>query len=336
MEEGNGRVPAIKRLKTSIFDHRGLFAAFVASLCFAGQSVCVKLLKDSLPVIEVVCLRFLLQGFFSVMVSFFSETTIISTNSMKETLLLFSRGIFGTVAIGLIYFAVYNMSAGMVNAIVFGAPVFVGIFAWIILRERLYICDVCLMVINILGIFLIAQPPFLFPTETLDTDKKMELFAVAAAVIAMLLSALTSIFIRLLGFMGTNAVKIVLYYSLCGTVLPALAGCIMQDWVLPPCGQVRFTLVLIGLLNFLAQSLISFALAASKQSYFVSVINSSQVPFTIFLELIILGVAPGLISGAGMVVVLLSVLGVVVREMMFVRKKKEEAHETDAPVEEDC
>lgn len=309
-------------VRTKVFEQRGLLAAFLASLCFALQTVWVKLMKDAMPVVEVVCIRFALQGMFSLMFGMFTKMSILP-DSKREMALLAARGSLGTIAIGLIYFAVYNMSAGLVNTIVFGAPVFVGILAWIFLKERFYCCDAILMAVDILGIVLIAQPPFLFSSESWSDSKKMELFGAIAAFCAMLLAASTAILIRLMGLMGTSAIKIVFYYSIIGTLLPVIIGIIMGDWVLPQCGTMRFLLVGIGFMNFAAQSLMSYALAVSKQSYFASIINSNQVPATIILELFILGVSPDWISGIGIFLVLCSAFGVVLRERSIIKNREQ-------------
>lgn len=306
------------RIKTKLYEQRGLVAAFIATLCFALQTIAVKLLKDTIPVTEVVCLRFFLQGIFSMTFGLFSNMTVLP-NSKRETVFLLARGLVGTIVIGFTYFAIFTISAAMVNTILCGAPVFVGMLAWVLLRERFYCCDVILMAIDITGIVLIAQPTFLFPSESLDKDKNMELVGVLSAVVGMLLSATTTIFVRMLGLMETSAIKIVFYYSVVGTFLPACLGLITQDWVMPPCGRVRYLLVAIGFLNFAGQTLISFALALTKQSYFVSIINSNQVPVTIVLELTILDVFPDWISGIGTLLVIGSAFGVVFRERMLIK-----------------
>ncbi|KAJ8038860.1 Solute carrier family 35 member G1 [Holothuria leucospilota] len=230
------------------------------------------------------------------------------------------------------YFALYSISAGVVNTIVMGAPVFVGVLAWVILREAFYCCDVILMTINFAGLLLIVQPPFLFPSESMDHSKKMELLGVVAAFASMILTALSSICLRLLGLMNVNTTKIVLYLSLCAVILSAGMGAFTQRWSIPPCGRIRYLLVGIGLMSYLYHCLLSYAFATTEKSYFVSVMSSIQVPLTIIMELTILGVTPDWLSGIGIFLVICTACGVVHRERGVEERdqgqaiEREEAH----------
>ncbi|PIK50637.1 putative solute carrier family 35 member G1 [Apostichopus japonicus] len=314
--------PKIHTLKNSFYNHRGLIAAFCACVCAALQNVLAKFLQDDIPVTEVLFARYMIQGTLSFICALPVKVSFRPSSSRELTLLII-RGIFGTIGVGCQYFAVYKMAAGMMTAITHSSPIFVGILAWIIFREKFYLCDVILMATDIIGVVMIAQPPFLFPNETFDEEKQAELLGVALSVIAMLISAFTHITVRALGRMGTNSLKIVLYYSLFGFVLPPLLGLVIQDWLIPPCGWVRFVVVGVGLLNFGAQSLISYALSAREQTYYIAIVYSLQIPLTVILELVLLAYIPSWASSVGTVIILVCGFGVVFRERAVQKRKVE-------------
>lgn len=300
------------------FKHRGVVFVLLASFFSALHSVLIRFIKNDVHTIQISFTRFLLQLLFALPVLTYSG---ISPKPESKTvlLMLIARGVVGTIALTSFFYAFQYTSVGDATAIVFGSPVFVGVFARIFLKEAFGIFDFILVVIVIGGVFLISQPPFLFGGEEGErhsTEYIGALFAICTCICV----SLTTILMGKMGKLQINAFKIVLYYAALATSGTGLLTTIFQVWSLPSCGTVRFALVGMGVLNFFSQCLITYSLSIER-SVFVAILRANEVIFAYLLEFTLFGVAPSIIPLIGVTLVLSGSILASLKKMWLSRKK---------------
>src|ERR1700712_2389605 len=79
-----------------------------------------------------------------------------------ERVALLERSVFGYTCFVLSYYALSYISLSDSSAIAFSAPVFVSVFACVLLKEPCGVFQVVTIFGTLVGVFLIARPSFLF------------------------------------------------------------------------------------------------------------------------------------------------------------------------------
>ena len=114
-----------------------------------------------------------------------------------ERVALFSRGFFGFISFGLCYIAYRMIPLADASTIVFSAPVYVSVFACILLKEECGVFQAFTVIVTIAGVLLISKPTFLFG----DAHEAVQAVALrmegtVLAFISSLAAALTFVMIR--------------------------------------------------------------------------------------------------------------------------------------------
>ena len=104
-----------------------------ASFFFSLMTVCVKKIDDRIPIYELVFFRSLFS---------LSVTTIILKQQRihqwgKNIPLLVLRGLLGTLALVCIFYAIRNMPLNIATVIQYTYPIFISIFAGILINEKI-------------------------------------------------------------------------------------------------------------------------------------------------------------------------------------------------------
>ena len=104
-----------------------------ASFFFSLMTLCVKKIDNKIPIYEIV--------FFRSLLSFFITSLIINKKKLnpwgKNKLLLILRGILGTIALVCIFYAIKNMPLNISTVIQYTYPIFISIFAGILINEKI-------------------------------------------------------------------------------------------------------------------------------------------------------------------------------------------------------
>jgi drug/metabolite transporter (DMT)-like permease len=101
---------------------------------------------------------------------------------------LIQRSFWGFVCFTFSYYSLSYVSLSDASAIAFSAPVFVSIFACVLLKEPCGVFQITTIVCTLVGVFLIARPSFIFGSEAGD-----KLFSVTDRIIGTSLSFLTAL-----------------------------------------------------------------------------------------------------------------------------------------------
>lgn len=145
-----------------------------------------------------------------------------------ERISLLGRCVFGFICFSLSYYALSFISLSDSSAIAFSAPVFVSIFACVLLKEPCGFFQVTTIGITILGVILISRPTVIFPPDD-QVDQKD--FSPTSRMVGVILSFITSLsmaytFIALRKLQRTPTSLVITQFSifciLCGFVTNAI------------------------------------------------------------------------------------------------------------------
>ncbi|XP_071821987.1 solute carrier family 35 member G1-like isoform X2 [Apostichopus japonicus] len=306
-------------LRTRIYRHRGVLFVLIASLLSSFHYIIVKVVKDDVHAMEVSFLRFFLQLALPVPLMTYRGISP-RPESPKVLLLLVSRSLLGMVALISFFYALYLTRAGDATAILYGSPVLVGVFGRVFLKEAFGIIDGLLVGVVIGGVLLISQPPFLFGGGEDGGDVSDQFVGAMFSFLACVCISITTVTISKLGQLRVSSIKIVLYYATIASLGTALLATAIDAWSIPKCGWVRIALVGMGILNCLAQILITYSLSLEK-SVFVAIQRTNEVWFVYLLEFFIFGVSPNLWAFLGVILVLSASITASLKKMWISKKK---------------
>ena len=277
---------------------RGIFYMLLASLSFAFMGGFAKVLSQSLPPLEVTFFRNIF-GVFFVLISLWKYP--LQQTGGKPWLLLF-RGTIGFLAL-LAYF--YDFAhIPLANAVTYNktSPIFVAIFAWIFLGEKLPRSAWLAIGVGFVGIVLIAQPDGL-------TFGKYDLLGIFSGIGAGL--AYTSIReLRryydtraiVLSFMGVGTLGPVILMMIGEYVHPPQFDFLLAQFVMPT-GKLWFYALAVGSFATVSQLLMTKAYELTKAGI-VGTISYSNIVFALLIGLFLGDPFPNLWTALGMVLVI--------------------------------
>ena len=109
------------------------FYLVFASLFFSLMTVCVKKIDEAIPIYELVFFR----SIFSLIIT----SIIIKKKKInpwgKNKFLLTIRGLLGTIALICIFYSIRSMPLSISTVIQYTYPIFISIFAVLIIKEKI-------------------------------------------------------------------------------------------------------------------------------------------------------------------------------------------------------
>ncbi|XP_043845899.1 solute carrier family 35 member G1 isoform X2 [Dromiciops gliroides] len=288
----------------------GLFYALLSAFFFSVASLLVKKIQD-IHSTEISAFRCVFQMLFILPFLMYKKTGFVGPKG-KRIFLLF-RGIFGSTAMILLYYAFQLMPIADATVITFTTPVFTSLFACIYLKEKYSFWDLLFTLFAIAGVLLIARPPFLFGSNTaeIEDDHSHHLKGALAAVGSALCGALTLVILRKVG-KSVHYLLSIWYYLVIGLLECVIALFVLGEWRLPHCGLDRLYLILIALLGLGGQIFITRALQIEKAGP-VSIMKTMDVVFAFILQIIFLHKIPTWWTIGGALCVVTSSSGAVIR-----------------------
>ncbi|KAI1281886.1 Solute carrier family 35 member G1 [Halotydeus destructor] len=157
----------------------GIIFAALSAAFFSVGTFTVKLLPE-INAIEIVVIRSAIQ------LTVYTLVILISGCPFKadgERLPLLGRSVLGFVSFTTGYASLHLIPLGDTSAIIFSAPVYVSIFACILLGEACGIFQFIIISITLSGAVFITKPTFIFGTEVDNTYRLLGcIFAFASSV----------------------------------------------------------------------------------------------------------------------------------------------------------
>ncbi|XP_059968301.1 solute carrier family 35 member G1 [Mesoplodon densirostris] len=289
----------------------GLFYTLLSAFLFSVGSLFVKKVQD-IHAVEISAFRCVFQMLIIIPCLIYRKTGFIGPKSQRIFLLL--RGVLGSSAMILLYYAYQSTSLADATVISFSCPVFTSIIACIFLKEKYSPWDAVFTAFTITGVILIVRPPFLFGSEVVETDKdySVHLKGAFAALVHAVFAAVTLVILRKIGT-SVDYVLSIWYYVVAGLTECVIALSILGEWSLPHCGLDRLFLILIGLFGLGGQVFLAKAIQIEKAGL-VALMKTMDVVFAFIFQIIFFHDVPSWWTVGGSLCVVASSIGAAIRK----------------------
>ncbi len=280
---------------------RGILLMLLASLSFALMGGFAKVVSQVLPPVEVTFFR---NIFGVVLVGFAIYKVPLKQTGGKPFLLLF-RGSMGFAALLAYFYIMAFIPLGEAVTYNKTSPIFVAIFAYLFLNEKLHKSALLAIVIGFVGIVLVAQPE----GGTFDKYDMLGIFSGIGAALAY-----TSIR-ELRKYYDTRA--IVMSFMGVGTVAPLILMLITPyvnvseefDWMFAefvmPEGVQWGYVTAVGIFATISQLLMTKAYELTKAGI-VGTISYSNIVFAVVIGIMLGDPIPDIWTVLGIILVILS------------------------------
>ncbi|MBT8347828.1 MAG: DMT family transporter [Sulfurovum sp.] len=280
---------------------RGILLMLLASLSFAAMGGFAKVVSQVLPPVEVTFFR---NIFGVVLVGFAIYKVPLKQTGGKPFLLLF-RGSMGFAALLAYFYIMAYIPLGEAVTYNKTSPIFVAIFAYLFLNEKLHKSALLAIIIGFAGIVLVAQPQG-------GTFDKYDILGIFSGIGAAL--AYTSIR-ELRKYYDTRA--IVMSFMGVGTVAPLILMLMTPyvpvskdlDWMFAefvmPQGMQWGYVTAVGIFATISQLLMTKAYELTKAGI-VGTISYSNIVFAVVIGIMLGDPIPDIWTVLGIILVILS------------------------------
>jgi drug/metabolite transporter (DMT)-like permease len=280
---------------------RGILFMLLASLCFALMGGFAKVVSETLPPVEVTFFR----NLFGVILVGIAIYKVPLKQTGGKPLLLFFRGFMGFAALLAYFYIMAHIPLGEAVTYNKTSPIFVAIFAYVFLNEKLHKSALFAVVLGFAGIVLVAQPQG-------GSFDKYDILGIFSGIGAAL--AYTSIR-ELRNYYDTRA--IVMSFMLVGTVAPLLLMLMTPyvevseefDWMFAPFvmpqGIEWLYVLAVGVFATISQLLMTKAYELTKAGI-VGTISYSNIVFSVIIGVMLGDPVPELWTVFGILLVILS------------------------------
>ena len=236
-----------------------------ASFFFSLMTVCVKKIDNRIPIYELVFFRSLLSLFITSLI--INKMNLNPWGENKPLLIL--RGFLGTIALVCIFYAIRNMPLNISTVIQYTYPIFISIFAGILINEKITKNIIIASITGWLGILIILNPSQL-------SSLKIELnnLSVGVAFLGAIATALAYITVKKLS--STEDVFIIIKYFPLISVI-TLSPIVFINWVTPNINDLIW-IIGIGLFTQAGQTFLTIGIKKLQTSE-AATINYLQVFF---------------------------------------------------------
>ena len=236
-----------------------------ASFFFSLMTVCVKKIDNRIPIYELV--------FFRSLLSLFITSWIINKRNLDpwgdNKPLLVLRGIFGTIALVCIFYAVRNMPLNISTVIQYTYPIFISIFAGILINEKITKNLIIASITGWLGILIILNP-----SQLSSLNIELNNLTIGIAFLGAISTSLAYIAVKKLS--STEDVFVIIKYFPLISVI-TLSPIVLINWVTP---NINDLIWIIGIGLFTQAGQIFLTLGIKKlQTSEAATINYLQVFF---------------------------------------------------------
>ena len=236
-----------------------------ASFCFSIMTVCVKKIDNRIPIYELV--------FFRSILSLLITSFIIKKKNLdpwgKQIPLLILRGFLGTIALVCIFYSIRNMPLNISTVIQYTYPIFISIFAGIIINEKITKNIIIASITGWLGILIILNPSNL-STSNIELNS----LTVVIAFLGAISTSLAYITVKKLS-LTEDIFIIIKYFPLISVI--TLTPFVIFNWVTPNINDLIW-IIGIGIFTQAGQTFLTLGIKRLPTSQ-AATINYLQVLF---------------------------------------------------------
>ena len=239
------------------------FNLVFASLFFSLMTVCVKKIDEAIPIYELVFFR----SIFSLIIT----SLIIKKKKInpwgKNKALLILRGLLGTTALICIFYSIRNMPLSISTVIQYTYPIFISIFAALLIKEKINFKLISALFIGWFGILIILNP---YQSKLYEIDN----FSIFIAFVGALTTSLAYIAVKKLSS-REDIFIIIKYFPLISVI--TLLPIVCLNWTTPQVNDLIW-IIGIGIFTQAGQTFLTLGLKNLPASQ-ASSINYLQVLF---------------------------------------------------------
>jgi len=280
---------------------RGVLFMLLASLSFAFMGGFAKVVSQKFAGVEVTFFR---NVFGVVLVGFAIYKSPLKQIGGKP-LLLFFRGAMGFLALLAYFYIIAYMPLAEVVTYNKTSPIFVAIFAYIFLKEKLNSWAIVAIILGFIGIVMIAQPQ----GGSFDKYDILGIFSGLGAALAYTsireLRAYYDTRAIVMSFMGVGTIAPLLLMIVTPYVNPPEVLDFMFSKFIMPSGIDWFYLTMMGLSATFSQVMMTKAYEYTKAGI-VGTISYSNIVFAIFIGVALGDELPNLLTILGIILVITS------------------------------
>jgi len=237
----------------------------LASFFFSLMTVCVKKIDNRITIYELV--------FFRSLFSLFITSLIINKRNLnpwgRNKPLLVLRGIFGTIALVCIFYAIRTMPLNISTVIQYTYPIFISIFAGILINEKITKNLIIASFTGWLGILIILNP-----SQLSSLNIELNNLSVLIAFLGAISTSLAYITVKKLSL--TEDVYIIIkYFPLVSVIV--LSPVVFINWVTPNLNDLIW-IIGIGIFTQAGQTFLTIGIKKLQTSE-AATINYLQVFF---------------------------------------------------------
>ncbi len=236
-----------------------------ASFFFSIMTVCVKKIDNRIPIYELV--------FFRSLLSLFITSLIIKKRNLnpwgQNKPLLVLRGVLGTIALVCIFYAIRNMPLNISTVIQYTYPIFISVFAGILINEKITKNIIIASLIGWFGILIILNP-----SQLSSINIELKNSSVVIAFLGAISTSLAYITVKKLSL--TEDIFIIIKYFPFISVI-TLSPIVFFNWVTPNINDLIW-IIGIGLSTQVGQTFLTIGIKKLKASE-AATINYLQVFF---------------------------------------------------------
>ena len=236
-----------------------------ASLFFSLMTVCVKKIDNRIPIYELVFFRSLLSLLITSLI--INKRDINPWGENKPLLIL--RGLLGTIALICIFYAIRNMPLNISTVIQYTYPIFISIFAGILLNEKITKNIILAVITGWLGILIILNP-----SQLSNLNVELNNLTIAIAFLGSISTSLAYITVKKLS-LTEDIFIIIKYFPLISII--TLSPVVFINWVTPNISDLVW-IIGIGIFTQAGQTFLTIGLKILPATEAAS-INYFQVFF---------------------------------------------------------
>ena len=236
-----------------------------ASLFFSLMTVCVKKIDNRIPIYELVFFRSLLSLLITSLI--INKRNINPWGENKPLLIL--RGLLGTIALICIFYAIRNMPLNISTVIQYTYPIFISIFAGILLNEKITKNIILAVITGWLGILIILNP-----SQLSNLNVQLNDLTIAIAFLGSISTSLAYITVKKLS-LTEDIFIIIKYFPLISIII--LSPVVFINWVTPNISDLVW-IIGIGIFTQAGQTFLTIGLKILPATEAAS-INYFQVFF---------------------------------------------------------
>jgi len=255
----------------------GVGFMLASALISALNGALTKILSEDISALEIVFFR----NFIGVFIILYALKHTPPKLTSGKFHLLFSRGLFGFMAMILFFYTISVIPLGEAITLNKTSPFFVTILAFFLLREHLSLRTAFALVIGFLGVVFIVKPFAMEFSFTHILGLIGGFFAAAAYTTIKKIKDMYDSRVIVLSFVGVGTLLPALLFFVAPYVtVPEKFSFLFPEFIVPATLKVWLLIALMALISTLSQWLLTKAYSAKNLSV-IGVISYTNIPFAI-------------------------------------------------------